>query len=254
MARGQNFTYLPDARLAGMGYAMAAVKNQGIGHGNPASPASSALRFSFCKPLDLDGMDQYAFSFGWTRRQTQFGFSISSIGDVLFKQNLLSAQFGHRIGNTIIALRNDLFQFTGENRVTRFQYGVTIGSFTQLSEKVFTGIYLSNINAISAVNFSGTLPVRMSLGLAYQPIGDLLLVAECSKDIRHSPIFRTGVEYEVVRRLTIRAGVNISTSELYVGTGFRFWKLSADYAFQYSSYRGVVVTASSTIKLSTKQQ
>ncbi|MBM3178303.1 MAG: hypothetical protein FJZ78_09880 [Bacteroidetes bacterium] len=246
---GQNLIQLPDARSAGVGYAMAALKNQGIGHGNPAAQTSSLMRFSYGKPLDLLGMDQYAFSMGVAGRRSQLGFAVSSVGDAVFKQNLLSAQVGHRLGNTTIALRNDLFQFTGENRATRIQYGLTVGSLTRLSEKVYSGIYISNINAISASGPSVALPVRMALGLAYQPNDALLLVAEGSKDVRHNPSFRAGLEYEVVRRVMFRTGVNISTAECYVGTGFRFWKLLTDYSIQYARYRGLVATATATIPL-----
>lgn len=252
VAGAQNIIVYPDAQLAGLGYAMAAVKQEGPGIGNPAGQSSSAARFSFSKPLDLEGMDFQSVSIGVVRQRSTYGLGVSSVGNPIFKQNILSVQFGHRIGNTTMAVRNELFQFTGENRTTRLRYGLSLGSLTRLSEKITTGVYLSNINSLTESVSPIVLPVRMAIGLAYHPAKELLLAVECSKDIRQRPAFRVGLEYEIVRRVLLRVGTQVNTSEIFVGTGFRFWKLITDYAFQYSRQKGVILTASSSIRLNKK--
>jgi hypothetical protein len=78
----------------------------------------------------------------------------------------------------------------------------------------------------------------MRTGISYQPITQVLVLTEVEKELDYPVNVKVGLEYQLLQKLTLRAGVATATEQLAFGTGFRAKKLQFDYGFGRQSVLG----------------
>jgi hypothetical protein len=78
-----------------------------------------------------------------------------------------------------------------------------------------------------------TLPQDLSGGIWYAPIPELHITLEAGKELLSAPEIRVGVEVDILKQLTLRAGIIDNPSVVTGGCAFRAADVTVDYAFAY---------------------
>ena len=127
------------------------------------------------------------------------------------------------------------------------KHGVSaeFGALAKLNEKVNIGFSIVNIGRARLSEFKddryGTL---LRLGLSYQLIDELLIVAEIEQEITFDTRLRAGIEYHPIDLLYIRAGVQGAPMDFAFGFGLKYDRFKLDLSTQYNQILGWTPAAS----------
>ena len=145
-------------------------------------------------------------------------------------------QIGLQLDYLLLKIGNDYGKF---NAVT-FELGIQ----SHVTDKLTLGTYIFNpVN----FNFEQTLnheklPIVMRFGLAYQFTKDFVGQCEIEKNTEHEGIsLRGGLEFEAVRNLYIRAGVQTNPGILSFGLGYAIRFAQINVAAQLHNELGASV-------------
>jgi hypothetical protein len=109
-----------------------------------------------------------------------------------------------------------------------------IGLLAKPSKNFFIGFHLFNPNRIKHKALpEETVPTIARFGLGYSFDHKALLVFETEKDLEQKPVYKGGIEIEMLRRLNLRAGYATGYEQFSFGIGYKFKRLVADIAFSH---------------------
>ena len=109
---------------------------------------------------------------------------------------------------------------------TSENFGVGLSVFNPLSQQMRSG------------DFSHEYPCVARFGVHKVFGDDLLVVSEITWDERAEATVHAGLQYFLLERFCMRAGVQTSSPSCSMGLGFLFGHVQADFAFSYHEYLG----------------
>ncbi|WP_146194092.1 PorV/PorQ family protein [Brumimicrobium oceani] len=127
------------------------------------------------------------------------------------------------------------------------KHGVSaeFGALAKLNDKINLGFSVVNLGRTRIADYKddryGTL---IRLGLSYQLIEGLLMVAEIEQEINFDTRLRAGIEYHPIDLLYIRAGVQGSPMDFAFGFGLKYERMKLDFSSQYNQVLGWTPAAS----------
>ncbi len=124
--------------------------------------------------------------------------------------------------------------------------GIDAGILTRPHNKLWIGIAGRNLNRPRIDGES--LPQVLSLGMAVEPMKDLVLTADAVKDVRFRIDFRVGAEYRILNALFLRLGMSSDPSRFSAGLGLDAGFGIVDYALYTHPDLGVTHAISATIR------
>ncbi|SFG76464.1 hypothetical protein [Pedobacter insulae] len=224
-------------RLAAMGNNGAAVKDIWGTSTNPASISElkvPALQLNYEKHFLADDLSSAALAFVFPCNRYSFGINIQRYGIPEFstiKTGLIVAkQFGQKLS---IGLRANYHQIKISNYGTTKGISVDIGVFFQLNEKLFVGAYINNPSQESYNTRVINIAVLTSahIGLAYQTSAKVLIATTLSKELDLPWNVAMGIDYQLIKSLSIRSGVSVAPFKHHIGIGLSSLHFLTDVTF-----------------------
>ena len=116
-----------------------------------------------------------------------------------------------------------------------------LGLFSSPINNFSIGVFVFNpINASFFESKELKLPVTMKLGMSYLFSDALLLAIEAGKSINgYTSIFKAGIEYNLKKHFSFRAGISLVPIEYSFGLGYNIAGASFDLAFAYNQILGL---------------
>ena len=169
------------------------------------------------------------------------GFSIQRFGDNIYNETKIGLGWGHCIRNVNLGLKINYSQIGIEGIGAKSNIIFEFGGISKISRQLYIGAHIFNLNQakISKEELE-FIPVIMKAGLGYIPTEKLSLNIEVEKQIEFNPSIKSGVEYKIIKHLSLRAGISTKPYIHYFGTGFSHKKYSLDYAFNMHRYLGAI--------------
>ena len=102
----------------------------------------------------------------------------------------------------------------------RNKIGIDVGIWASLRGKVFLGAFIKNINSpsIGEGSFANFLPKKMNIGFSYIPMKTLVTSFNYERLLgSKTNHFRFGVEFEIHKFFTLRAGIQMKPNRLGLG-------------------------------------
>jgi hypothetical protein len=234
------------AKAAAMGGVSVAQRGLWAMHNNPAGMARlDKLSFGlYYENRWL--MPETAYKCGAIALPTKLGclgLSFNQFGSWKFSENKFGLAYAKdfgpylQMGLQLDYLLLDVGNEYGSFRAVTFELGLQ----SQVTDRLTLGTYIFNPASFS---FEQTLnhekiPIVMRLGLAYQFTKDFSGQCEIEKDTsREGVSLRGGVEYEAVRNLYVRAGVQTNPGILSFGIGYALRFVQVDVAAQMHNVLG----------------
>ena len=174
-----------------------------------------------------------------------FGLFVCQDGWSQFSENLFSIAYARDFGPYLqMGLRADwILLHLGEAYPDRHTPGFELGVQSQVTEKLRLGTTLFNpLNARLKTLNEDALPVVMKLGLAYQFTEDFVGQLELEKNSQRAGVrIGGGLEYLLLGRFSIRAGVQHNPDILSFGAGYVLNSLQVDIAAQMHQVLGASI-------------
>ncbi|OQY38695.1 MAG: hypothetical protein B6226_03295 [Candidatus Cloacimonetes bacterium 4572_65] len=188
--------------------------------------ASSSYRFSEKFGVIGFAAKQLSVEFEDTELSTESTFAITHAFKIL-KDIHSSIAFGYTINVYDLA-------FDGyDNQST---VGLNLGAIATMHQRTKLSFTVHNINnpAVGDDN-EYELPRKMVTGIAYQPYSGITTSLELTKELKEDTSIAAGIEYQVVKGLKLRVGVNTNPSTYSTGVGFNIHDFIVNYGLTYHS-------------------
>ena len=194
-------------------------------------------------------MPETAYKCGAFALPTQFGclgLSFNQFGSSKYNENKFGLAYAKDFGPYLqIGLQLDYFLLKigndyGSNRAVTFELGLQ----SQVTDRMTLGAYVFNPVSFSleqTLNHE-KLPIVMRFGAAYKFTKDFVGQCEIEKDTEREGVsLRGGLEYEAVKNLYIRAGVQTNPGILTFGLGYAIRFVQVNIAAQMHNDLGASV-------------
>jgi len=171
-----------------------------------------------------------------------FAFSVYQFGKTSFRQEKFGLAFARRLNPRLhFGIQFNYYRFfLAEENQSIGTYGVELGFQYQLTHQLLLGIHVLNPYKTYIKTFSGeySYPSRLNMGASFQLSESFVFVLELQKDLVYPMNIKSGLEYSILKKLTIRTGISGKPYELSAGLGFAVQKLKIDMAVAYNQYLG----------------
>ena len=171
-----------------------------------------------------------------------FAFSISQFGQIPFRQEKYGLAYARQIAPKLkfgLQFNNYRLFLSEENRSVS-SFGAELGIQYLFTERLVFGFHVMNPYQTGVKLNSGIFryPSRINLGTFYR-LSDLFsLSSELENDFDNHFALKTGIEYAILEKLFLRAGVSGKPYQLSAGIGFQVKRLALDLATTYNPYLG----------------
>ncbi len=250
LAAFENVDTSPRAR--GMGDSGVATADDAFApYFNPAGMANQvgyALGNSYVKPYQLDFTDQLYFGgvmpvgrygglgFGLRRFATTYdGVDLHNETTFTLAHGIRLYEDLHTTVDVGTALNFYRLEFgetvSGIDPGDAGAVGGDVGLLVTLHRRTRLGVMVKNVNNPTIGLDNEELTQRLHAGLAYEPYDGVTTVFEIESALGYDPQYHGGVEFTVLDRLALRAGVLSNPNKMTAGFGYVFEGFGVDYAF-----------------------
>ncbi|WP_291723983.1 hypothetical protein [Bernardetia sp.] len=166
----------------------------------------------------------------------KMGIGVTRFGDDLYNEHRLAVGYAHKISNMSIGIQANYLQTSIQGYGTRHNFALEMGGLAQLSEKLFLGMHIFNINQAKVSDFEDErIPTMMRIGISYRPVERVVLNIETEKDTEYPASFKVGLEYNVANwnenKIFARTGITTEEFLAHFGVGYYKGNFGLDYAF-----------------------
>jgi len=236
------------ARASGMASALISIPGYGIHSGNPASEKVHQVLVSSGGPSNISGLLHYTFVNHWFIKTYSLESGIERFGDEVASRDKIYAGFSHRKDHTSIGTRINLHQFRSIQSETEWDVTCSFGFITRLTEQISVGAWLDHLSIQSKPLTEDFLPLRMEVGATGALAENLLVGVTVCQQMDEKPIIKAGIEHQLAKKVQIRLGVSTVPYMVSAGIGFKYWKVTADFAGTYSTPLGIGLAATAGVQ------
>jgi hypothetical protein len=173
------------------------------------------------------------------------GIAIYRFGDDLYNEQILTAGFANTMGLASLGIKINYYQYHIEGFGNAQAFTVSMGGIAELAPGLMIGAHIVNINQPElSEQTKERIPTLLTLGLGFKPSEKLYFSTEVEKDLDYSLSSKSGIEYQVHKKLIARTGFNLNPQAAFAGLGFKPKKFQLDYGFQYHMNLGAIHQAS----------
>ncbi len=157
-----------------------------------------------------------------------------------YKESQVGLSYGKSLGSVSIGAQFNYsgIQIAGYGNEAVFYFDV--GTLWQLSEKLFTGIRVSNpTGARFGRNKEEKLALTCSFGLGYEVSTAVYINTEIIKEEDRSPTILLSLYYSLDHKFFLRAGIATATTSPWLGAGLAWKKMRVDITSSYHPQLGI---------------
>lgn len=228
------------ARAIGVGGAFTGLANSSFAlFYNPAGLMLLPYReasFFYAQPFGLGELSDFAVAFADPETLPQgfgaFGAAARRFGFELYNETAFSLGYANVFERRFFfgaTLSYQLFSIQGYGNAGAL--GVDVGILALITPELSLGVSALNLNRPSiGISNEAVAQVYMA-GLSYRLLKNLRAFFDVEKDVRYPISFKSGLEFDAVRQLSLRAGFSTEPQRIAGGIGVRYALVEADYAF-----------------------
>ncbi|OFX61733.1 MAG: hypothetical protein A2046_09065 [Bacteroidetes bacterium GWA2_30_7] len=200
------------------------------------------------------GLSSLAFAYP-TKKTGTFGLNYNYFGYAKYNENKIGLSYAKMFGSSFAAgVQIDYFQtHIDEGYGNKGVPVAEIGILAQPTKGLYIGAHLFNISRAKLDDYSNEkIPTIFKIGLGYAFSEKALVCIETEKDMDYKPIFKGGIEYQLLVNLYLRTGIITNPVQNTFGIGYKMNKFKADIAFATHPVLGLSSHITLTYALSSK--
>ncbi|MDA3942363.1 MAG: hypothetical protein PF694_02350 [Bacteroidetes bacterium] len=238
------------ARSAAMGYASVSLTDFWSIQNNPAGMADYkhfAAGIAYQNRYLMQALALKSAAVIAPTKLGVLGVSFNQFGYNLYSENKIGLAYARSFGKVLrLGLQLDYLSthiaegYENANAIT-FEFGAQ----SQINDKLTVGAYIFNpIKARLSSYTDERIPVVLRFGLSYLFTPELLGTAEIEKNFDNTASIRGGLEYFVLQKFYVRAGLVTNPNMLSFGAGYDIGPASIDIAAGVHQVLGSTIQAS----------
>jgi hypothetical protein len=173
---------------------------------------------------------------GYIAYNEPFGFGSLAIGGMsygfeLYRESKILLGYSYNYNNKFFAGASiNYHTFSIQNYGNTGVLYFNVGGLAFITNEFSWGFSVSNVNRASVGNEDDQIPTIISTGLSYRLLEQVKINLALEKDISFSPSFRFGIDYSIIKYLSLRIGASNSPSRFTGGIGINYSLFKLDYA------------------------
>ncbi|MFK7904358.1 MAG: hypothetical protein AB8B69_04495 [Chitinophagales bacterium] len=170
-----------------------------------------------------------------------FGLGGTYFGNAAYSESYFTLAYSRLLSqNLSIALDFDYVNLSIEEFGSTSAFTFGLGLQFSPSKNIDIGAHIHNPIRVSLIqDGSETMPSIIKIGLAYHPEGEgFTLFTEVEKDIDRSTILKFGLDYQLIEKLSLRAGISTNPAYSSFGLGLNLGSIMLDFANRFHPVLG----------------
>lgn len=173
---------------------------------------------------------------GYVAYSEPFSFGSVAIGGMtygfeLYKETKVVLGYSYNYDNRFFAgVGVNYHSFSIQNYGSTGVFYFNLGGLAYITDNLRWGFSVSNVNRASLADTDDQIPMILSAGFSYSVINSLTLNFSLEKDIRYNPSIQFGIDYDIIKYLSLRFGTSNQPSRFTAGVGINYSIFSLDYA------------------------
>ena len=232
------------ARAAGIGTASATISDVWAIQNNIGALAgleAPTAAFGYNTRLNLQELTTFGALVGIPLLEGVVAASFTGFGTGAYQIHTAGLGYSHKINFVSLGAKLNYLQQSIENYESLGTLVLEAGGKAELLPTLHFAAHAFNLtqSSFSAKDDPRRLPVLLKAGLAYLPAENIQLFIQTLKNIAYPARFSAGLDYQVVKALSLRTGIMTAPVVASFGLGFCPGKFSFDYALRHHSTIGV---------------
>lgn len=163
------------------------------------------------------------------------------VGAELYNEQSYGLGFSNKLGFVSLGIQLNYTQYHIDEAGTKGVPGITFGGVAEILPTLSFGAQIYNLSQSKISKEENIyLPVILKSGISYKATDALILGLEVEKDIDKDTNIKGGLEYDIIKKLSLRTGVSSAPYQHHFGIGFSPSLFSIDYALTTHSDLGLV--------------
>jgi hypothetical protein len=232
----QSSSTLMGARAGGLAYASSCLTDEWAIFNNVSGLVKvdkTSSAFTYDTQPGFKPFDRMAAAFAVPLKFGTAGAGVFRFGDQLYNEHIIALGFANTFGLASLGLKVNYIQYKAEGFGSKGVISLSFGGITTLTEKISIGAYIINLNQPNISLENEKLPTLLILGAGFQLTPETFVTTELEKDLNYPVKWKTGVEYLLYKKFTIRTGFTLNPAVAFFGLGFKTRKFKLDYAYQH---------------------
>ncbi len=173
---------------------------------------------------------------GYAAYLEPFDFGSVAIGGMtygfdLYRESKIVLGYSYKYENKFfIGIAVNYHTFSIQNYGSTSAFYLNFGGLTYITKQIRWGFAISNLNRASISDDDDQIPMIFTTGFSYDLINTLSINLAIEKDIRYKPSVQFGIEYDIIKYLSLRVGFQNEPSRYTAGIGINYSMISLDYA------------------------
>ncbi len=174
---------------------------------------------------------------GFVAYNEPFSFGNITIGGMnygfdLYKENKIVIGYSYNYLNKVfVGAAVNYHTVSIQNYGNDAAFYFDIGGLVYINNQLRWGFAWHNINRATFGNEQDQIPTIFDSGFSYDLIDNFSINIAVEKELKYNVSARFGLEYDIIKYLTIRTGFSNEPSRYSVGIGINYANISLDYAF-----------------------
>ena len=165
------------------------------------------------------------FSFG------SIGIGAMTYGFDLYRETKLLAAFSYNYTNKFFGgIAININNLSIDKYGSDIAFYLNAGGLAYLTDELRTGFSIHNLNRATFGNEEDQIPMVFNLGFSYDLLAELRINTALEKDIRYNASLLFGIDYDIIKYLSLRTGFSTDPSKYSAGIGINYSIFSLDYA------------------------
>jgi len=232
------------SNLALAGAGCAAAEYRLAGTVNPAySVCDNSFTLSYRRLFGLPELQHTSLSYNHSLKKFNLAGELYYFGFSQYRENAFSLLAAYPLYSRLhlggkISLYNLAISGYGSASTVTF----SLGAVYKLLDNLSFGFSPGNIPGFPANHLQSQLPAAFIFGAAYRPHPQLQILLDYHRENRFPAELKCGLEYILLEKIVLRAGISSETNIFACGTDLLFRRGKFSYAFRNHPYLGIEQT------------
>lgn len=231
------------AKQAAMGYIRLHQSDAFATFNNPAA-LGSLQQFGMAAYVEnrflLPELNRYAVAASFGTRSGTFGAGAVRFGSDFYNETHLALAYGRALSQNLwIGADFDVLSIQADEYAGKTAFTFGVGAQYRLNDQLQAAAHLFNPLNIQLSNIDNdVLAGALSIALSYSPSERVLFVIESEKMLDKTLAIKGGVDYTLLKSLSLRAGFVNKPSLFTCGLGWHLGNIDVDFAYSYHPVLG----------------